>query len=89
MIQKKVFVKNKLGLHARASNKLVELTTKFSSDIFIEYNDKKVDAKSIMSVLLLAASKGSELNLITNGDDEQEASNLIEKLFNNYFEENE
>ena len=42
-----------------------------------------------MSVLLLAASRGSELNLIINGDDEQEASNLIEQLFNNYFEENE
>jgi|TARA_B100002019_G_C21222452_1_gene575492 phosphocarrier protein HPr len=89
MIKKKVFVKNKLGLHARASNKLVELTTKFSSDIFIEYNDKKVDAKSIMSILLLAASKGSELNLIIDGDDEKEASYLIEQLFNNYFEENE
>lgn len=89
MIKKKVFVKNKLGLHARASNKLVELTTKFSSDIFIEYNDKKVDAKSIMSVLLLAASKGSELNLIIDGDDEKEASYLIEQLFNDYFEENE
>ena len=89
MIKKKVFVKNKLGLHARASNKLVELTTKFSSDIFIEYNDKKVDAKSIMSILLLAASKGSELNLIIDGNDEKEASYLIEQLFNNYFEENE
>ena len=89
MIKKKVFVKNKLGLHARASNKLVELTTKFSSDIFIEYNEKKVDAKSIMSILLLAASKGSELNLIIDGDDEKEASYLIEQLFNNYFEENE
>ena len=89
MIKKKVFVKNKLGLHARASNKLVELTTKFNSDIFIEYNDKKIDAKSIMSILLLAASKGSELNLIIDGDDEKEASNLIEQLFNNYFEENE
>ena len=89
MIKKKVFVKNKLGLHARASNKLVELTTKFSSNIFIEYNDKKVDAKSIMSILLLAASKGSELNLIIDGDDEKEASYLIEQLFNNYFEENE
>lgn len=89
MIKKKVFVKNKLGLHARASNKLVELTTKFSSDIFIEYNDKKVDAKSIMSILLLAASRGSELNLIIDGDDEKEASYLIEQLFNNYFEENE
>ena len=89
MIKKKVFVKNKLGLHARASNKLVELTTKFSSDIFIEYNDKKVDAKSIMSILLLAASKGSELNLIIDGDDEKEASYLIEQLFNNYFEEKE
>ena len=89
MIKKKVFVKNKLGLHARASNKLVELTTKFNSDIFIEYNDKKIDAKSIMSILLLAASKGSELNLIIDGDDEKEASYLIEQLFNNYFEENE
>lgn len=89
MIKKKVFVKNKLGLHARASNKLVELTTKFSSDIFIEYNDKKVDAKSIMSILLLAASKGSELNLIIDGDDEKEASYSIEQLFKNYFEENE
>ena len=89
MIKKKVFVKNKLGLHARASNKLVELTTKFSSDIFIEYNDKKVDAKSIMSIMLLAASKGSELNLIIDGDDEKEASYLIEQLFNNYFEEDE
>ena len=89
MIQKKFLSKINLGFMLNISNKLVELTTKFSSDIFIEYNDKKVDAKSIMSILLLAASKGSELNLLIDGDDEQEASYLIEQLFNNYFEENE
>lgn len=87
MIKKKIIVKNKLGLHARASNKLVELTSKFSSDIYIEYNGKTVDAKSIMSILLLAAAKGAELNLTVNGDDEKEACFSIKELFDNSFEE--
>ncbi len=89
MIKKNITVKNKLGLHARASNRLVELTSKFSSEIHIKYNEKTVDAKSIMSILLLAASKGSELDLIVNGDDEEEASLSIESLFNKKFDEKE
>ena len=67
MIKKKVKIINKLGLHARASSKLTQLASLYSSEIFIIKNNKKVDAKNIMDILMLAASMGSEVEIQVNG----------------------
>ena len=71
---------NKLGLHARASAKLTQVANQFKADVWVEKNNKKVNAKSIMGVMMLAASQGS---------DEQEALNTIVDLINDYFGEGE
>ena len=80
---------NKLGLHARASAKLTQVANQFESDIWIEKNDKKVNAKSIMGVMMLAASQGSDVAITTQGSDEKEALNSIVDLINDYFGEGE
>jgi phosphocarrier protein HPr len=80
---------NKLGLHARASAKLTQAANQFESDIWIEKNDKKVNAKSIMGVMMLAASQGSDITITTQGSDEKEALNSIVDLINDYFGEGE
>ena len=80
---------NKLGLHARASAKLTQVANQFESDIWIEKNDKKVNAKSIMGVMMLAASQGSDVTITTQGSDEKEALNSIVELINDYFGEGE
>ena len=80
---------NKLGLHARASAKLTQVANQFESDIWIEKNDKKVNAKSIMGVMMLAASQGSDITITTQGSDEKEAFNSIVDLINDYFGEGE
>jgi len=80
---------NKLGLHARASAKLTQVANQFKSDIWIEKNNKKVNAKSIMGVMMLAASQGSDVIITTEGSDEQEALNTIVDLINDYFGEGE
>ena len=89
MIQKKIKIINKLGLHARASSKLTQLASLFSSEIFIIKNNKKINAKNIMDILMLAASMGSEVEIQVSGSDEKEAIKQIEKLFKNYFGEGE
>ena len=88
-IETDIEVVNKLGLHARAAAKLVKLCSSFKSDIKLYSGEKSVDAKSIMGVMMLAASQGSVLKLVTNGEDEETASQSIVKLFNNYFDEGE
>ena len=80
---------NKLGLHARASAKLTQVANQFKADVWIEKNNKKVNAKSIMGVMMLAASQGSDVIITTEGSDEQEALNTIVDLINNYFGEGE
>jgi phosphocarrier protein HPr len=80
---------NKLGLHARASAKLTQVANQFKSDIWIEKNNKKVNAKSIMGVMMLAASQGSDITITTEGSDEQDALNSIISLINDYFGEGE
>ena len=82
MPQVTIAIQNKLGLHARAANKLVNITTQFASVVSIEYNSKSIDGKSIMSVMLLAAAKGSELVITTQGSDEIEAMHAITGLIN-------
>jgi phosphocarrier protein len=83
MIQRTIVVENKLGLHARAAAKLVHLTSRFSSDIHVSRDgyQQAIDCKSILGVLMLAASKGTRLILSINGKDEMEASDAIGRLF--------
>ncbi len=71
MVKKEVKVVNKLGLHARASAKLTQLASSFRSAVWITRNGRRVNAKSIMGVMMLAAGIGSTVELETDGDDEQ------------------
>ncbi|MCG8668679.1 MAG: HPr family phosphocarrier protein [Pseudomonadales bacterium] len=80
---------NKLGLHARAASKLVATASRFESKIDINKDGQVADAKSIMSVLMLAASKGAHLDIEANGNDEKEALDAICLLINNRFDEPE
>jgi len=78
---------NQLGLHARASAKLTKLASEFPCEIFIEKKGRKVNAKSIMGVMMLAAGIGSEVQLETIGEQEQEAMSAILALINDKFGE--
>ncbi len=89
MITQTILVKNKLGLHARAANKLIDVTNRFSSSIKIRHTGADVDGKSIMAVMMLAAAKGSELLFTIDGEDEQQALEDIQALFDNLFGEGE
>lgn len=89
MIEKELRIINKLGLHARAAAKLTGCTSRFSSEIKIAKEGRQVDGKSIMSVMMLAASIGTDLVFTITGDDEQDAMNAIETLINNRFDEDE
>ncbi len=89
MIRTNVTIINKLGLHARAASKLVNLTSQFSSEVMLDKKGNKVNAKSIMGVMMLAASQGTELVLEVEGDDEQACSDAIIELINNRFDEAE
>jgi phosphocarrier protein HPr len=80
---------NKLGLHARASSKLTQTASQFSSEIWIEKNGRKVNAKSIMGVMMLAAAQGSFIGLEARGTDEIEAMAALQALINDYFGEGE
>ena len=89
MINQKITIINKLGLHARAAAKLVGVTGRYGCSIEIGTQGKMVDAKSIMSVMLLAASKGTILDLKVTGDGAQQAVDDILHLVNNFFDEGE
>ncbi len=80
---------NKLGLHARASAKLTQLAGSFDSDIWMEKGSRRINAKSIMGVMMLAAGKGSTVVIETTGGDEQEALDAILKLIADKFGEGE
>ncbi len=89
MITNTIEIINKLGLHARASSKLVMLASKFNSDITISKGNKSANCKSLMSVMMLAANRGSSVQLSANGSDEGEAINELEVLINSKFGEAE
>lgn len=89
MIEKQIEIINKLGLHARAAMKLVDTATAFNSQIEVGKDGRFVDGKSIMSVMLLAASKGTLLDLRIDGSDEEKASEALCTLINNRFDEAE
>lgn len=89
MIEHSICIINKLGLHARAAAKLVTCASAFSSKVKIEFNGKAVDGKSIMSVMMLAASKDCHIALQIDGPDEEHALKAICELINNRFDEEE
>jgi len=82
-------ITNKLGMHARAAAKFVNLASTFNSKVQIEKNGQKVDGKSIMGVMMLAAAKGTEITLYITGDDAGTCIKDLESLINNRFDEDE
>ena len=89
MLQQEVQIINKLGLHARASAKLTQLASSFKCEVMLSRNNRRVNAKSIMGVMMLAAAKGSTIHIETNGENEAEAIQALVKLINEYFGEGE
>ncbi len=87
MIKSTLTISNKLGLHARASAKLTKLAGSFQCEVFMSRNGRRVNAKSIMGVMMLAAGIGSEVELETDGPDEQAAQDAITALVNDKFGE--
>ncbi len=86
-MKRKIKVSNKLGLHARASSKLVNITNQFESEIKISKENLEIDAKSILGILSLAASKGTEIEINITGNDEEYAMKKITELFDSKFGE--
>jgi len=89
MLQQDITIINKLGLHARAAAKLVSCAAAFSSKVMIGQEGNLVDAKSIMSVMMLAAGRGTELQLQVEGSDEDAALQALQELIENRFDEDE
>jgi phosphocarrier protein HPr len=89
MIHTRVTISNKLGLHARASAKLSKLAGSFPCEVWMTRNERRVNAKSIMGVMMLAAGIGSEVELETDGDQEQQAMDALLALINDKFGEGE
>jgi phosphocarrier protein HPr len=89
MIKQEITIINKLGLHARASSKLTQTASQFGSEIWVEKNGRRVNAKSIMGVMMLAAGKGSIITLEADGADEGIAITALQTLINGYFGEGE
>jgi phosphocarrier protein len=87
MQRRELEIINKLGLHARASAKLTQLAARFESDVQVTRNNRKVNAKSIMGVMMLAAGKGSKIVVEISGSDEAAAMEAISKLVGDYFGE--
>jgi phosphocarrier protein len=87
MVEKKLTVRNKMGLHARPSSKLVQKASTFKSDIHIKHDDQIVNGKSIMGVMMLAAAMDTELTISANGADEEQALAAIVGLFESKFGE--
>jgi len=89
MLQREVEIINKLGLHARASAKLTQTASRFAAEVWISRNGRRVNAKSIMGVMMLAAAKGSTVVLEADGPDEQQAMDALTALIGDYFGEGE
>lgn len=89
MIEKTLTIINKLGLHARATMKLVDTATRFQSKVEMVCNNQTVDAKDILQTMSLGAAKGTQVMFIIDGQDEARAMQAIEDLINDYFGEGE
>lgn len=89
MLTKETEIINKLGLHARASAKLTQLAGKYKCEVWMAKGTRRINAKSIMGVMMLAAGKGSKVMVETNGPDELEAMDALLALIADYFGEGE
>ncbi|MDN4037423.1 HPr family phosphocarrier protein [Massilia sp. YIM B02443] len=89
MIQQELEIINKLGLHARASAKFTQLAAKYQSDVWLTRNGRRINAKSIMGVMMLAAGKGAKVTLEAEGKDEEAAVAALAALVNDKFGEGE
>jgi phosphocarrier protein HPr len=89
MIQQEIQIINKLGLHARASAKLTQLASQFQSEVWLTRNQRRINGKSIMGVMMLAAGKGSTVQLEVNGPDEENCVAALTKLIQDRFGEAE
>ena len=89
MVEQEIEIINKLGLHARAAAKLVNTAAAFGCQVTVTFGNQHADAKSIMSVMMLAAAKGSLIKIQCDGDDEAAAMIALTDLINNYFGEEE
>ena len=89
MLQQEAEIINKLGLHARASAKLTQVAGRFQANVWVSRNGRRVNAKSIMGVMMLAAAKGSKVMVETDGPDEAEAMAAVTQLIADRFEESE
>ncbi len=89
MIKTTVTISNKLGLHARASAKLTKLASSFPCEVFLTRNDRRVNAKSIMGVMMLAAGMGTDIEVECDGNREEEATKALLALINDKFGEGE
>ncbi|MDX8401429.1 MAG: HPr family phosphocarrier protein [Mariprofundaceae bacterium] len=86
-VERIVVIRNRLGLHARASSKLAQLASRFAAEVRLVRGDVEVNAKSIMGIMMLAAARGTELVLRAEGPDAEEALDAIEALINDRFGE--
>ena len=89
MLQQDALIVNKLGLHARASAKLTQLASRFKCEVMLSRGERRVNAKSIMGVMMLAAGKGTSIVIETDGEDEADAMQALLNLINNFFGEGE
>ncbi len=89
MQERKLIIVNKLGLHARAAAKFVQMASGFKADIMVARESKEVNGKSIMGVMMLAAGKGTEIRVMADGSDEEQALEQLEKLVGDRFGEAE
>jgi phosphocarrier protein len=89
MLNQDALIINKLGLHARASAKLTQLASQYPCEVWMSRNGKRINAKSIMGVMMLAAAKGTTVSIETNGEREEEAMTALLALINDYFGEGE
>ena len=89
MLTRDVTITNKLGLHARAAAKLVSTAGRFTADVFLEKQEQRINGKSIMGVMMLAASQGTVLTLVVDGEDAEAAMDALTSLVNDKFGEGE
>ena len=89
MIEKEIQIRNKLGLHARAAVKFVNLANRYSASVKVIKDDTEIDGKSILGILTLAATQGSDIGLVIDGPDEEAAWEALSELIDNRFGEKE
>lgn len=89
MIERELAIRNRLGLHARAAAKFVQTASRFKSEVKIRKNGEEVDGKSILGLLLLAASQGTQITLAVSGEDEDAAFAAVESLIIRSFDEDQ